>query len=159
MEIFYIDIENFANDDKLKNKHHYYGRYIVNYVAKEIYNIQNPELEIVRKKPRFKFSDINFSISHSKNIILAAFDKNPAGVDVEFMKDRNFTQLAKRYNLKITSKVQFYEFWTRYEAEIKLQSSPKKIITFPFMENYMLSLAGDFDGYKIRNLTENLSCI
>ncbi len=156
MEIFYIDCKKFemnkSNDKKFIQR--YFGRYIVFSVAKEVYKIPNPELETVNNKPKFKFSDINFSISHSKDIVLAAFDKNPVGVDVEYMSERNFQKLGRRYNLNNPTKERFYEFWTRYEAEFKLQMPPQKILTFPFFDEYMLSLAGDFEDYKIYEFSD-----
>ena len=104
MKIFYVDsakykiekeiLKSFLKDRKFssaeKEIQHCYGRFLLEKVAKEIFEIENTELEIINKKPRFKFSDIHFSISHSENIILIAFDKNPIGVDLEIMKERNF---------------------------------------------------------------------
>ena len=172
MEVFYIDtnkyklekdfLETFLKDRKFsskeKQKQHCYGRFLVEKVAKEVYKIENPELEIVNKKPRFKYSQINFSISHSENIILVAFDKNPIGADIEIMKERNFEELFARYNYKgkNLSKELFYKFWTEYEAGIKLQGTSKTKVNFRLADNFMVTVCGNFeDDYKLTELTEN----
>ena len=176
MEIFYIDTNEFVlpadilksyGDRKFlseeKEKQHCFGRYLVKTAAKDFYQINDPSIEIINKKPRFKNSKLHFSISHTENIVLAAFDKNPVGADIEIMKDRNFKELFKRYNFKGDgiSKELFYSFWTEYEAGIKLQGSPKTKITIPFKDNFMLSIAGNFDtDYRIFELTPlGFNCI
>lgn len=171
MKIFYVDsakyeiekniLKSFLKDRKFtsveKETQHCYGRFLLKKIAKEIFKIENTELEIVNKKPRFKFSNINFSISHSENIILIAFDENPIGIDIEFMKERNFKELFARYNYKgkNISKELFYKFWTEYEAGIKLQGTPKTKINFPLLETFMVTAVGNFDeNYEIFELTE-----
>ena len=162
MKIFFVNIEQYKLDENiLKNiktdrkfsctkaqTQHRYGRFLVEQVAKNIYNIENSELEIINKKPTFKFSNINFSISHSDNIVIIAFDNNPVGIDIEIMKERNFAEIFSRYNYKGTdiSKQTFYKFWTEYEACIKLQTSAHKKINFPLLENFMVSIAGNFEN-------------
>ena len=103
MQIYYINTDEYnikqevldkyktkKITSKEKEKQHLTGRYLLEKIAKEVYQIENTEIEIINKKPKFKNSDINFSISHSKNIVLIAFDKNPVGADVEEMTERNF---------------------------------------------------------------------
>jgi len=172
MKVFFVDsakyiiednvLKSFLKDRKFaspeKEKQHCYGRFLVEKVAKEIFGIENTELEIVNKKPRFKFSEINFSISHSENIILVAFDENPIGVDIEIMKERNFKELFARYNYKgeNISKELFYKFWTEYEAGIKLQGTPKTKINFPLFNSFMVTVAGNFeDKYELFELNED----
>ena len=172
MKIFYVDsakykiekeiLKSFLKDRKFssaeKEIQHCYGRFLLEKVAKEIFEIENTELEIINKKPRFKFSDIHFSISHSENIILIAFDKNPIGVDLEIMKERNFKELFARYNYKgeNISKELFYKFWTEYEAGIKLQGTQKTKINFPLLETFMVTAVGNFDeNYEIFELTKD----
>ena len=101
---------------------------------------------------------MNFSISHSENIILVAFDENPIGADIEVMKERNFKELFARYNYKgeKISKELFYKFWTEYEAGIKLQGTPKTKENFPLLSNFMVTVAGNFEEkFEIFELTEN----
>ena len=176
MKIFYLDInEYFADMDFLKSfadrkflsekkeMQHCYGRFLVKTAAKEFYKIEDTEIEIVNSKPRFKNSELNFSISHSNNIVMAAFDENPIGLDIEFMKERNFKEIFERYNYKSKniSKDVFYKFWTEYEAAIKLQGSPKTKITFSFKDNFMVTVAGNFDeNYKIYEFSNTgFSCV
>ena len=177
MKLFYIDIDEYSIDaDVLKNfadrkflseekeKQHCYGRFLVKTAAEMFFNLDNTEIEIVNKKPRFKNNQLQFSISHSNNIVIAAFDENPIGVDIEFMKERNFKEIFKRYNYKgeNISKELFYKFWTEYEAGIKLQGSPKTKVTFPFKDNFMITVAGNFteENYQIYKLDENgFSCV
>ncbi len=172
MKIFYVDsakyeiekniLKSFLKDRKFasieKEIQHCYGRFLLEKVAKEVFKIENTEIEIINKKPRFKFSDIHFSISHSENIILIAFDKNPVGIDIEIMKERNFKELFARYNYKgeNISKELFYKFWTEYEAGIKLQGTPNTKINFPLLETFMVTAVGNFDeNYEIFELTKD----
>ncbi len=168
MKIFFIDMNKFNLSDEIlqtflserkfpsKNKEnqHLYGRYLVDKVAKEIYKLDNTELEIINKKPRFKAGIIHFSISHSENIILAAFDENPVGADVEYMRERNFKELFARYNYKGADKETFYRFWTEYEAGIKLQGSPQNKFSKEIIKDFMLTVVGHFsDEVEIYELT------
>lgn len=176
MNIFFIDTNKYLIDREILNsfadrkflseereQQHCYGRFLVKTAAKEFFGIVNPEIEIVNKKPRFIKSDLQFSISHSENIVVAAFDENPIGADIEFMKERNFKELFARYNYKgdNISRELFYQFWTEYEAVIKLQGTPKTKITIPFQVNFMLTVAGNFStDYKIFELKQDgFSCV
>ena len=76
MNIFYLYIDEFYTTGKISKYHHEAGRYILEYVAKNFYKIENSELEIVNDKPKFKHSNIKFSISHSNNIAAVCFDEN-----------------------------------------------------------------------------------
>ena len=171
MNIFFVDTNKYKTDSVIlksfadkkflseeKEKQHCYGRLLIKTAAKDFYNIDNTEIEIVNKKPRFKHNDLQFSISHSENIVLAAFDENPIGADIEFMRERNFKELFARYNYKgdNISKELFYKFWTEYEAGIKLQGSPKNKINFIFQNDFMITVLGNFDEkYEIYELSEN----
>ncbi|MBR6098327.1 hypothetical protein IKP85_01110 [bacterium] len=144
MKIFYIKIDeeiagkyNRIEFKKLQSK---IGRYIVEYAGKNIYNITDTGIVKVNNKPKFKYSDIKFSISHSKNIVLAAFDENSLGVDIEFMKDRDFKSLSGHYGITATDKDEFYRQWTQLEAEIKLQSEKGFVYTDKFEKDYMLTV-------------------
>lgn len=176
MKVFYIDTnEYFINPDVLKNyadrkflseekeKQHCFGRFLVKTAAKEFFKLDDTEIETVNKKPRFKKNGLQFSISHSHNIVLAAFDVNPIGVDVEFMKERNFKEIFDRYNYKgeNISKELFYKFWTEYEAGIKLQGSAKTKVTFSLEDNFMVTVVGNFDeDYEIYELSQTgFNCV
>ena len=157
MQIFYTDISEYIKNaqsrTEKKNLQHKYGELLTRKIAKEFYNIKNPEIQIKNKKPYFANSKINFSISHCENIVITAFDSNPIGIDIQKIQPRNFEKLAKRYNLKNHKPDTFYEFWTKYEAEIKLQQKAKTIITTKLPDEFILTVAGDFDSdYKITEI-------
>lgn len=142
MDLYYINCENFEGD-KLNKKQHNAGRYIVEYVAKNIYKIENPEIIIENEKPKFKFSNIKFSISHSNCWVVVGFSENEIGVDIEKIKQRDYKALAERMNftLQEDSLEDFYRCWTIYEAEYKLQQKPKSVKTIDFMKEYKISIA------------------
>lgn len=172
MKIFFIDMNKYTLDDEIlktylsdrkfpskdKENQHLYGRFLVDTTAKNYFQIDDTEIEVVNKKPRFKNGDLHFSISHSENIVLAAFDKNPVGADIEFMKERNFEELFARYNYKgeNLSKELFYKFWTEYESGIKLHGTPKNKFNVTLLNNFMLSVVGHFsDEVEIFELTSD----
>lgn len=125
---FYDDGKSYSNE--LKKAQHYVGLYLVDFVAKKYFDIKNPEIIYKNRKPYFKNSDLKFSISHSKNIVMVTFSENEIGLDVEYnLENRDFTKLIKRYsgefsNFQVTSPEEqrkiFYDFWTKHEAKIKL---------------------------------------
>lgn len=144
MDIFYLFLDKSEfKDEKKYLREHKSGRFIVEFAAKNYFQIKNPEIEIVNEKPRFKYSDIEFSISHSHNIAAVCFDKNPVGFDIEFIKERDFLPLARRmkFEMKENSLEEFYKYWTMYEAEYKLQCKAKSIYNEFFMEKYAISAA------------------
>jgi len=111
------------------------------------YNLNNFSFEYTEnQRPKFKYSDIDFSISYSQNIIaIAVSTKSRIGVDIEllepsiiskkvayeFMNDKELTtfiELNKSDRIKY-----FYEIWTAKESLLKargdgLCTNPKDII-------------------------------
>ncbi|MBR1424882.1 hypothetical protein IJ579_04900 [bacterium] len=159
MEIFYINIKEFINKygtglfahkagcDKYKIEHSI-GRFLVKSTAEKIYGINDTEIVLNNKKPEFKDKKIEFSITHSKDYVMAAFDQNPCGLDLEFMADKDLNKFAARYGKKFDTKEDFYKFWTQKEAVIKLQSTPKYIFTQVFKDCYTLSAASSCEFLK-----------
>ena len=146
MDIFYLFLDKSEfKDEKKYLREHKSGRFIVEFAAKNYFQIKNPEIEIVNKKPRFKYSDIEFSISHSHNIAAVCFDKNPVGFDIEFIKERDFLPLARRmkFEMKENSLEEFYKCWTRYEAEYKLQCKAKSVYSGINLGEYAFSVASN----------------
>ena len=143
MDIFYTFIEENPDKKEQHNFQHQTGRKLVNYVAKNIYKIENPEIEIVNNKPKFKYSDKHFSISHSKNIVLAAFDDYPIGVDIQYMRECDYIAVAKRMKLKPenNTKEAFYKAWTQYEAVFKFGQKPIFVHSEIFLKDYFLTVA------------------
>ena len=139
MKIFYIELNNTQGISK-KKLQSALGRHIVKEVARIFYDVNDTEIIIENNKPKFKNADLCFNISHSNNIVAVAFDVLPLGLDVEYIKERNFKLLLERYNIASNDKEFFYQFWTEYEASIKIQDEIKQKLCFKLKEDYMLSL-------------------
>lgn len=144
MKAYYIKLNNEVtknlNRIELKKLQSVLGYKLVDYVAKKVYKIENHNIIKNNNKPEFENSNIHFNISHSNQIIIVAFDKYPLGIDIEFMKERDFEKLGQHYNLNTSNKTEFYKKWTQLEAEIKIQSETKQTLTKEFENNYMLSI-------------------
>ena len=146
----YSDGRNYYNDSKYIE--HLIGIYMVRTLASKYYSIEDTDIIYEKNKPKFKTENINFSISHSHNIVAVGFCKYNIGIDVEKMKDRDFSRLAKRYNIN-PEKKEFYEFWTKYEAEIKLGKISQWSYTSLIEDEYMLSCVSDYNkNYKVNIL-------
>lgn len=163
MKVFYLkkseiykildlkSLEYFSDNRKYLSQEKYYehllGLFLVRFIAKNIYNVENTEIEIKNKKPCLKFSDLNFSISHSQDIILCAFSKNFIGADVEYMRDRDFGQILSRYGESIENPTEefFYKFWTKHEAVIKLGMIEKSLYSTKLEDEYMLTCVSDVE--------------
>ena len=159
MEVFYIDIEEFKknhNKDfllpyadrefKIEKRFWEYaiGRYLIKNIAERFYDIKNAEILIDKNgKPYFKNNEIYFSLTHSKNIVMACFDKSPCGIDLEFIKDRNLDKLSKYYDEKFNTLEKFYKFWTLKEAEYKLNEKAKCTYFNLFNNEYYLALVSN----------------
>ena len=141
MQIYYSYIDKHYTDSPLtkREKEQLLGRKIVLEVAKSVYGVED-EIVYEGKRPHFKNNGIYFSISHSENLIVVAFDEEPVGIDVEFVKSRNFKKLAKRYNIKIETPTDFYKWWTAYEAKYK-NASGKIVKTFELLPEYICSIS------------------
>ena len=161
MKIFYIEkdkflqnidietLEQFSDGRVYKSQEKYIehlcGLYLVKNVAKNFYNIENPEIEIKNSKPFLKNCNLFFSISHSENIVAAAFHNKNIGFDIEKIKQRNYEEILERYDIKKDnpSLEDFYKFWTLHEAQIKLGNSYVSSFTIPFGKDYILSCVSD----------------
>lgn len=121
---------------ELKKKQHLAGRFLLKHLAQNIYNISDIELFFKNNKPYFKNSDLFFNISHSQNIVAIAFSKNEIGLDIEYnQKNRNFVDIIERFDKNLANEIStkskdeqkklFYDFWTAYEAKIKINSQQK----------------------------------
>ena len=133
----YVDGQEFKSLKRFIQ--HSIGRYIVKTVGENIYGIKNPKIIIENEKPKFQNSDINFSITHCGKYIAVAFDTNECGLDIEEIKPRELEPLSKRYGKDFSTLEDFYIFWTKYEAEIKLQKTAKWSHSEIFQNNYVLT--------------------
>ena len=140
---FFSKDENFKSD---KRKLEFsLDRFLLFFIAKKVYSRTYPEVLIKHNKPYFKDLKSHFSISHSKNIVMICFDDYENGIDIEFIKDRNFTKLFKYYNITSipANKWNFYRFWTEYEAKVKLKSELKSSLTGLFLKKFMFSVTSN----------------
>jgi hypothetical protein len=145
MQIYYKKLSDKQTENltrsEIKELQSKIGREIINYVMLNVYKISMPEIVIENSKPKFLNSNIHFSITHSNKIIAVGFDNFPLGLDIEYMKERDFKALSKHYDIKTSDKIEFYKKWTQIEAEIKIQSEIKQMVTEEFENDYMMSLA------------------
>lgn len=154
MDIFYTNIKSFKSENRYK-RGHLAARRIIEYCAENFYNIENAEIEIIHNKPKFRYSDIQFSISHSKELAAVCFDKNPVGFDLEYMAERGYKEIVKRMNFKLeeNSLSAFYKCWTEYEAAYKLQNEVKYRFCNKLDENYMFFIASG-NEFKLEKVQE-----
>lgn len=84
-------------------------------------------LKTEKGKPYIEKFD-SFSVSHSNNVWVVAFDKDECGIDIQFTKNANYISIAKKifsntdYESLLSSldiKKDFFRIWTRREAFIK----------------------------------------
>lgn len=133
------DGRQYGSDEKYLE--HLCGIFLTKFIAKHIYDVRNLDIEYRQNKPFFVSNKIFFSISHSNDIVLVAFNNMPIGADVEYMCKRNYKNIMNRYeknNLNPTRK-EFYRFWTFHEAEIKLNKKVKSVFSTMLNEDYMIT--------------------
>lgn len=175
MDIFYLKKSEFIlfiNQDSLqtfsdgrifkckdKELEHLCGIFLTKFIAKHVYDIHNLDIELRNKKPYFVSNEIFFSISHSKDIVLVAFNNSNIGADIEYMQDgKNYKLIMNRYGHKVSnpSKKDFYRFWTVHEAEIKLNGDIKSLFSEIIEHDYMLACVSDdifVSNFCIKKLT------
>ena len=121
MDIFIIDIANAEKiseetlkeyqkkeiNDERKLKIHCLSYLLVDKFLKEYYGIENTQLVFDNGKPMLLDGGINFSISHSEDLIAIAFSNSNCGIDIEKIKLREFVSIAERMGLKQTLLVNF----------------------------------------------------
>lgn len=75
-------------------------------------------------KPYVGGNEIFLSISHSKKRGVVALSKTPVGVDLEFVKNKDYpsvlSRMTDRERGEITSPDEFFIHWTAKEAFIKM---------------------------------------
>ncbi len=162
---FFDDGRNYQSLDK--KLEHLCGLFLIKFIAKNVYSIENLEIEIRNHKPFFKDNKIFFSISHSEDIVLVAVNTCEIGADVEYMQDRNYLPIMKRYGYECEnpSLTDFYRFWTKHEAKIKLGKDYIASFSTVLEDNYMFTclsddvLVGDFAINKIYIKSKNINLI
>jgi 4'-phosphopantetheinyl transferase len=79
-------------------------------------------------KPYLKGNSCYFNISHSGDLIALAISDKEVGLDLEYMRERNFMALAEHSMQSKLSlireaadpRMEFYRWWTVFEAGVKL---------------------------------------
>lgn len=133
------------------------------YIAHKIYGISKTEIVRIDRKPEFKHLKIHFNISHSKGIIGIAFSKNPVGFDIEYLRERNFKELSNFFNIQFENLIDFYQYWTIYEAKYKSGLKNSNVLSGVF-EDYVFSVSALENSkmlkiYEISNPIDNTSPI
>ncbi len=113
---------------------------MVDRILREFYKIENRKVIFNGKKPFLESREKFFSISHSNDYIVLAFSNYDCGIDIEQIKLRNFEDLSKRMGFKCNTLEEFYNEWTKYEAEYKLGKPAQKFKKFHF-EDYIITAA------------------
>ena len=173
MDIYFLDLNIFPSEilnnyiktrsedntflDDLKKKQHFAGKYLLEYVLKNEYGIEKFETKSVDGKPFLKGLPYYFSISHSKNIVGLAIGEKNLGFDIEYNNpERDFGKISKRYGLNIQNKKEFYDFWTKHEAKIKLGSEKKDLFFISGIINddftYTIACEENFSIYNFKTI-------
>lgn len=141
---YFSDNRKYTSDEKYLE--HLSGLFLTKFIAKHFYKISDFKIERRDNKPFFKNGGVFFSISHSKDIVLVAFNNENVGVDVELIRNRsNYKAIMERFGEKIDNPTleDFYKFWTLYESEIKLNSEKKSWFCSKMEDEYMLACVSD----------------
>jgi phosphopantetheinyl transferase len=94
-------------------------------------SVKTEQLEIAKgknDKPYFKdYPEIRFSLSHSGDIVLLAIGKTEIGIDIEKIRNLDYSSLSDRYfaegeKAEIKTLEDYFRVWTRKEAYLKLTS-------------------------------------
>ncbi len=158
MDIFVINIsdannikpellERFMHKDfsnAKKKTEHCFSYLMTDRILREVYKIENREIDFVKGKPYLKKREKFFSISHSNKYIVLVFSDNECGVDIEHMKNRDYEAISERMRFNASNLEEFYAEWTKYEAEYKLGGRDKyKSILQTSFENYMITAVSE----------------
>lgn len=117
---------------------HCFSYLMADKILKEVYKIEDREVVFNGKKPVLKNGQKSFSISHSKDFIALAFSDFNCGVDIEKVLPRDFEKIAHRMRFRIFSLKEFYQAWTKFEAEYKL-AEEAKCSKFFEIDDYMIT--------------------
>ncbi len=161
MEVFYLKKEEFLNSINIKSleefsdgrayssevkyEQHLCGLFLTKFIAKNVYGLKNTDIVLRGAKPVFASNKMNFSISHSNNIVLVAFNNFNIGADVEFMRRRDYKDILQRYTdtPEDPTREEFYRFWTLHEAQIKLDNEPRALFSAILEKDYMFTCVSD----------------
>ena len=154
MDIFIIEIVDADNvhldllkefqkkeiSDAKKWNQHCFSYLMTDRILREVYGIEDREIIFNGKKPFLKNRQKYFSISHSEDFVALAFSDYDCSIDIEKIKLRPFEVIAKRMNFKCNTLEEFYNEWTKYEAEYKLGKPAQKFKKIK-VEDYVITAA------------------
>jgi len=142
----------FSSDVKLKE--HSLAYLMLDRILREVYAVENREIEYKDKKPYLKNKKKFFSISHSNEYIVLAFSDYECGVDIEEIKERDFQAISKRMKFNSATLEEFYVDWTKYEAEYKLGEKAQGTKCFK-LEDYMIFACSNNKKEKFELFIQN----
>ena len=134
------DTENMDFKSQKRMLQHFAWRFLVTNGCKKFYNIENPEIIKINKKPFLKNNEIYFGITHSQEYVMAIFDTHPCAIDLEKIRPINLEKMSKRYNKNFETLNDFFTFWTQYESSIKLGEKSDNVISDYFENEYIYSI-------------------
>lgn len=151
MDIFAIKITNTENIDKTNLKQfekkkisdekkwltHCLTYFMADKILNDVYKIKNCEIIYENNKPIIKDCNKKLSVSHSENFITLAFSDAECGIDIEKIKQRDYKKIAERMKFNCNNEIEFYQEWTKYEAEYKLGQKPQSL-KFCKIDDYIL---------------------
>ena len=154
MDIFVIKIDDADNvhmdllkqfqkkeiNNPKKWNEHCFSYLMVDRILRDFYGIDDREIVFNGKKPFLKTREKFFSISHSNDFIALGFSNYDCGIDIEKIKFRDFGAISKRMGFKCNTLEEFYNEWTKYEAEYKLGKPAQKFKKYHFDE-YVITAA------------------
>ncbi len=100
--------------------------------------------------------NLQFNVSHSKDIVICAVAQNEIGVDIEYTKraSKNYLEIAKRFfsqseynSVKNDGKDAFFKIWTLKEAYVKAIGTG---ITIP-LKDFSVPLKGNLSKINNKN--------
>jgi phosphopantetheinyl transferase len=164
MKIFYAKIEKllsavgidklkeYAQNIQYKSKNrfieHCAGRFLVINVCKNFYNIENPKIITINKKPKLENNEICLSITHSNGYVMAVFDDDYCAIDLEKIRPVNLEKMSLRYNKNFKTLDEFFIYWTQYECSIK-QSGKINFLQSGKLENdYIYTVSSSKNDIK-----------
>lgn len=152
MDIFLVELKSAKNVEEsllLQYKHkeflnfkklnqHCFAYLMVDRILKNFYNIKNTEVVFVEGKPKLKNNEKHFSVSHSGEYLALGFSDNNCGIDIEKNKQRDYISIAKRMGFNCDSLDEFYEAWTKFEADYKLSEAAQSFYSLKY-EGYTVT--------------------
>lgn len=133
------------------------GRFMLRSELSKLIGIRPEKIEIT-STPNGKLIldsryNLDFNIGHSKDRVALVIAATKVGIDIEFMKDRNFLEIAKEYFAEKEfvdiaqqqeyqqKKEKFYLYWTQKEALVKCVGGR-------ILQDIKHKEAYDFSSYK-----------